>query len=115
MRMKNPDTRLMIYSTLMTVGVALMLIGITWLMFFGIALVVLAAYFSSQRWTGSRHVVAFIVCAAVTVIEFVRQLDHKDVFAKQNVPLWLWITLGVIWLWAVLGEFYKWRKTRSTT
>jgi hypothetical protein len=43
--MENSSTRLLIYVMLMTLGVVLMLVGISWLMFLGLALVMLSTFF----------------------------------------------------------------------
>ena len=107
MPMRNPNLRLIIYAALMTVGVALMLLGITWLMFFGVALIVLAAYFSSRPWVSARHGVGFVVILAAAVDTLVRHSHQGDAFARETMPLWFWVSMIVLWLWAVLSEFHK--------
>jgi len=47
--MEIHSTKLVIYSTLVALGVILMLLGISWLMFLGIALIMLSAHFSSRK------------------------------------------------------------------
>jgi len=107
------STRLVIYSALFTIGIALMLLGITSLAFVGIALIVLAAFFSPQQRAGSRPLRGFIVCAVIAAVVLIRHLHRGDAFAQESLPLWFWVVLGVIWLWAILGEFQRWRKNRS--
>ena len=48
-RMENPSSRLVVYVTLMTLGVVLMLLGISWLMFLGLALIMLGTFTSALQ------------------------------------------------------------------
>ena len=114
--MKNPNTRLIIYLTLMTVSVAFLLVGIHSLMLFGVALIVLATNFSSQRrWTGPRHGVALMILAVAAAMDFILRWHHGDAFAREFTPPWFWVALIVLWLWTIVAEFHKWRKNRSAT
>jgi hypothetical protein len=103
--MENPTTRLIVYSTLMTLGVVLMLVGISWLMFLGLALVMLAELLS----TGRRGLRGFLVYAAVAIAILLRDMHDGVAFAQSPKPLWFWIALGCAWLWAIASEFQRWR------
>ena len=114
--MKNPNTRLIIYSTLVTVGAVLMLLGISSLLLFGMLLIVLASYFSSQkRWTGARHGPGFIFLAAAVAADFIFRWHRGNFFERESTPLWFWVVLIVGSLWTILAQFHEWRKKRSAT
>ena len=117
-RMKDSSSRLVIYSTLMTLGVALMLLGPSWLMFLGLALIMLAAFFSSkQRDSGSLmgSLRAFLLYAAGAVVFLVLDLRYGEPFAQKAPPHWYWIALAVVWMWGLASEFRCWRKNRTMT
>jgi hypothetical protein len=103
--MENPTTRLIVYSTLMTLGVVLMLLGISWLMFLGLALVMLAEFLSSRR----RGLRGFLLWAAAAIAILLRDLHNGNAFVQGPKPLLLGIVLGGVWLWAVASEFQRWR------
>jgi hypothetical protein len=113
--MKNGSTRLVIYSTLMTLGVVLMLLGISWLMFLGLALIMLAAFFSSKQQDGGRRLAGFLLYAGGAVAFLVWDLRDGDAFVQKSPPVWFWTALAVAWTWGIVSEFHWWRKNRSVT
>jgi hypothetical protein len=116
-RMEKSSTRLVIYSTLWILGVALMLLGITWLMFLGLTLIMLAESFSHRYRARDRtfRVVTVCIFGAITVRFLIRDLHRGVAFVLNAQPLWFWIALLGVWLWAVLSEFHQWRKSRVST
>jgi hypothetical protein len=103
--MENPTTRLIVYSTLMTLGIVLMLLGIFWLMFLGLALVMLAEFLSSRN----RGLRGFLVCAAAAIAILLRDMHNGTAFVQGPNSFLFWIALGGVWLWAVASEFQRWR------
>ena len=110
--MKNPSNRLLVYSALMTLGVILMLIGISWLMFFGLALNVLATYsFPQKRARGGIRLFLFLSGAAVFLL--ISDLHDGDSFVQKTRPLWFWVVLAGAWLFGIISEFRRYQKSKS--
>ena len=103
--MENSGTKLVIHSTLWAVAVVLMLLGITWLMFLGLSLIMLASFFSSRRRTGGRGLAAFLIAAVAAAAVLFRDLHAGVAFAQEAQPWWFWILIIGVGLWAILSEF----------
>jgi hypothetical protein len=113
--MEHSSIKLMIHSTLWAVGVVLMLLGITWLMFLGLGLIMLASLFSSERRTGRRRLVAFLFYAVAAAAILFRDLNAGVAFAQEALPWWFWIVIIGVGLWGILSELGRWRKSRGLT
>ena len=112
-RMDKTNTRLALFSTLLTLGIILMSFGIFWLMCFGVALCMLASYFSSRpRLFGLPRLTKFAIWVAVAVVLFVCDWHDGGAFAHSTPPLWFWLLLFGAWAWNIIDEFYRWRKIR---
>lgn len=114
-RMEHSGIKLMIHSTLWALGVVLMLLGITWLMFLGLGLIMLASLFSSERRTGRRRLVAFLFYAVAAAAILFRDLHAGVAFAQEALPWWFWIVIIGVGLWGILSELGRWRKSRGLT
>jgi hypothetical protein len=108
--MDNSKTRLLIYSMLMTLGVILILLGISWLMFLGAALIVLAAFFSSKQKAGSRRLMGFLLYAAGAVVFLFWDMHDGYAFAQKKPPIWAWVLIIGAGLGGIISEFWRWRK-----
>jgi hypothetical protein len=113
--MEHSGTKLVIHSTLWALGVVLMLLGITWLMFLGLSLIMLASFFSSQRRTGGRGLAAFLICAAAAAAILFRDLHAGVAFAQEARPWWFWILILGAGLGGILSEFRRWQADRRLT
>jgi hypothetical protein len=113
--MEHSIIKLVICSTLMTLGFLVMLLCPMWLMVLGAALIALADFFSSRHSTRRRHPIIYLVVAAVAVTTSIRYLRRGDGFTLETRPSWLWVVFAVIWLAAILSEFRSWRRSRTLT
>ena len=104
--------RLVVYATLMTLGVILMLLGISWLMFLGLALIMLATYSFSQKQASGR-VGTFLFLSAAAVFVLISDLHDGDAFVQKTRPLWFWIVLAGAWLFGIISEFRRYQKSKS--
>jgi hypothetical protein len=103
------------FSALLTFGIVLMSFGIFWLMCFGVALCMLAAYFSSRSQSRAHRLGMFAVWVVAGVVFLVWDWHDGVTFVHRTPPLWFWILLAGAWLWNVVDEFYRWRKSRRLT
>lgn len=111
--MKSSGTRFAILCLLVTTGTGLMLIGITWLLFLGLTLILLASSSFTQQHqiAGYRHKV-FIFPGACAFVFFLLALIDGDAFVQQPRAKWFWILMSAVWLWAIAREFRRWSKNR---
>jgi hypothetical protein len=112
--MEHSGIKLMIHSTLWALGVVLMLLGITWLMFLGLGLIMLASFFSSQRRPGGRRLAVFLMYALAAVAILFRDLHAGVAFTQEALPWWFGIVILGVGLWAVLSELSRWRRSRNS-
>lgn len=105
-RMEDSNTKLVIGLTLWTVGVVLILLGIDWLMFLGLALTTLSIFFSSQK-SDDRTLVSFLITIALAFGFLI--LDSRDgvAFTQKTYPLWLWIAMVGLWVGGIIEESRK--------
>ena len=110
-RMQNPRTKLAMFVILLTVGIALNLVGINWLTCLGIALIILSGEFSSSRSKVSVSVLALLLA----VLAFA-SWDSWNVSHNVRTPRhWRsWAVLTAIWLLGLSWECWFWRRNRST-
>jgi len=114
--MKNPSTRLLICSTLFTLGVVLMLLGIFWLMLLGLALMALAALLPLQHQpAGGWMLAGFLIFVVNAITSLFLGLHHGDAFIQEARPFWFWVLMGGTWLLVVIGELQQWRRSRRST
>ena len=104
--MKHLDMRLAISLMLLTVGVGVMLIGISWLTFFGLALVVVSTSTSANR---RARVIAVLLCLAGAVFGLTR---GSRAFSRDQVEWWYVVVLTGSWLGAVITLFHQRREDR---
>ena len=113
--MSRSTINLMIYSVLVTLGVMLMALGVTWLMFLGVALTLLASFFSTQYPGGIRRFFGFLLYSIFAIVILILDSQAGDAFAHQWQPGWWWIVLAVIWLWCIISEFRGRRRSQTLT
>jgi hypothetical protein len=108
---KIPSTKQFIaYSTLLTAGVIFMLIGISWLVFIGIAVALLSAFFSSQWPASSRIFLPLFISLGGAVMDFIWNMRDGHIFARTPPPLWFLALLIGALLCGVISEYGAWRK-----
>jgi hypothetical protein len=112
--MEIPSTKLVIYSALTALGVILMLVGISWLTFLGLALMMLAAHFASHK-VGGAGLAAFVLCAASAILFLFSDMHRGTAFAPKPQPLWFWIVVIGAGGLGILDQFRRWRRGRSLT
>jgi hypothetical protein len=106
--MENSGTRLVVYVTLMTLGVVLMVLSIGWLMFLGLALITLAEFLVFQKTTRSLR--AFLTCAVGAVVILILDSRDGDAFVQGSRPIWFYVLLVGVGIWGIISAFQKWRK-----
>ena len=110
--MSRSTINLVIYSVLVTLGIVLMALGVTWLMFLGVALGLLASFFSFQYPAGIRRFFGFLLYSIFAVVILVLDSQAGDAFAHRWQPAWWWIVLAAIWLYCIISEFRGRRDAR---
>ena len=110
--MSRSTINLVIYSVLVTLGIVLMALGVTWLMFLGVALALLASFFSTQDPPGIRRFFGFLLYSIFAIVILLRDSHAGDTFAHQWQPSWWWIVLAAIWLYCIISEFRGRREAR---
>ena len=111
--MENSSCRFVVYLLLMTLGCVLMLLGISWLMFLGLALIQLGPFVVTQK-PGISNLASFLMFAVSAVVFFILDLIHGDAFVQNARPLWFWVTVVAAWICAIITGFLKWRKAESS-
>jgi hypothetical protein len=96
------DTRLALTLSLLTAGVGLMLVGMTWLSFLGVALVVLSDSCASGRRPNSA---ALWVCLAAVVWILMR--DGRSAFSRSTPEWWYIAGLVGVWCWGMIRAFLR--------
>jgi hypothetical protein len=113
--MNKSSMRLVACLALVTVSVALILTGIHWLLFVGLACAVLSSFFSQRRaWHLGRYF-ALLLCIAGVVMDFVESWRDGNIFERKPMEIWWWVIFIGAWLWVVIDEFRKWHASRSIT
>jgi hypothetical protein len=118
--MKNHNVRFAAYLTSSTVGVALILVGVTWLFFIGLSLIILSGCFSYRGWTGSSRrrfstdppLVGFSMLFLCGVCRFMEGLRSGDVLVREPMGIWWLAALLAIWLWGISAEYRHWWSER---
>jgi hypothetical protein len=112
--MKSSGTRFAILCLLVTIGTGLMLIGITWLLFLGVALILLASSsFTQQHQIAGYRQMDFIFPGICAFVFLLLALIDGDAFVQQPRPRWFWILMSAVWFLAIAREFRRWSKNRS--
>ena len=108
----NPNARqFIVYSALLTIGVILMFIGISWLTFTGLTIALLSSFFSSQWPASSRILFPLLISFGWAVLQFVLSMRDGDIFRGRSPPLWYWALLTGVWFWGIASEYRRWRKS----
>ncbi len=103
--MQNPNAKLATFAILLTTGVGLNLIGIAWLRFLGLGLMVLAAVFTSHPSRPSLRTL-FPVLAIIAVGGCLAWEGSHNV--RTPCPFWYWVVLVPVWLFALAWEYRSW-------
>lgn len=105
--MNNSDMRFALTLSLLTAGLGLMLVGMSWLTFLGLALVVFSDSYMSRR---QPKPMALWVCLAGVVLGLMR---GSRAFSRTPPEWWDATVLVGVWLWGVFSEFRRWREERK--
>lgn len=108
-RMEKSSTRLVVYITLITLSCVLMSLGIFWLGYLGLALLMLAGFAASQK-PDSSFLVGFLVFSVIAVGSLIWDLHESVAFVQKTRPLWFFIGIGFVWILSVIIEFWRWHK-----
>jgi len=115
-RMETPSTRLVVYTTLMTLGLVIALLDIASLMLLGWALVMVAKAASSQNPNGrmrDTYLTMAVLSAASWVVFVFSDLHDGVAFVQRSDPSWFRGALVGAWLLVIVVEFRRWQKNRS--
>lgn len=99
-----------IYALLLSLGVALMLVHIPWLMLLGLALIVLSPFVSARRQDTGRRITPFLLFAAGAILF---TLIDRDMFVRTPVEPWYVVVLVIVWTWGITQELLRWRAVRK--
>ena len=113
--MKDSRMRLVVCLALVTVGVALLLPGIRWLFFVGLACVVSSSFFSRRRVTNLGRYFALLLCSVGIVKDFVESWQDGDIFERKPLEILWWFLFIAAWLWVVTDESRRWWSSRRIT
>jgi hypothetical protein len=108
----SENTRLAIFVSLLTLGAVLMLTGVGWLTFLGLALVSLTEFFVSEKSYKGR-LSSYLFCVGATILILIAELCEGEAFVPKARPLWFWILVVGLWAWGIVTQFRKWQKRRE--
>ena len=104
--MKMADKRMAPSLGLLTAGVGLMLVGLSWLTFLGLALVILSESHAYDRKLNST---ALWICFAGAVLGLI-QGSHSF---SRTPPAWWYVAMLVgIWIFGSFRQLGRWRANR---
>jgi hypothetical protein len=107
--LQNPRTQLAVCLMLLTVGMALFLVGIDWLVYLGIILLLVAGKFtSSLNKIDSWWTVAVIV-AGVAIFAIDRLSIYGLDYVRTPRSPWEWSFFSVLWFACCIREYWYWR------
>jgi hypothetical protein len=113
--MKNSTKRFAFHSTLLTAGVAFIVLGVPVLSAYGLGLFLLSFGYSGYRKSKIPSLWGLLVLTALCGICFVWYLARRDAFINSPVPIWLAIGFAAIWAFDLIFEFRRWRINRRLT
>ena len=111
--MEHSCTRLVIFSTLITLGVILVLLGFSWLTCLEITLTLLATFFSSRRRADGSTLALFVLFAAGAVVSLLSEMGEGEAPSKRLEPLWFCTGVTAGGLWVIVMEARSWWKQRA--
>jgi len=111
--MNNPRTRLVTFATLLTVGIALMLLHISWLSCVGLGLIVLASRFSSRVKSRADWILALFLYGTGAAVFLAGGWLDRSILHGSPPRKWYVILLVAAWLLGLASECSRWRKGRG--
>ena len=111
-RMRNSDMRLVVCLALFTIGVALILLGIRWLSFAGLACAVSSSFFSQRQRRNHGRYIVLLFCLVGIVLDFMDGWRDGSIFKRKPLEIWWWAIFIGAWLWAVIDESRRWWSSR---
>jgi len=109
----NSSARLFaVYATLFSFGAVLMMVGISWITFLGLALVLLSLFFSSARSSGSRNLLPLVICLAGSIFQLVCSIRTGDILARTPPKMWYVFLICGVWICCLLSEYLQWPRSR---
>lgn len=104
--------QLIAYAAFLGIGIVLILTGISWLTFLGVAVALSAAFFSSQWPATSRTYIPLCIYLGGAVLELVWSVRDGDILARNPPPVVYAMILVGVWVWGVAAEVRCWHKAR---
>jgi len=84
----------------------MMFVGMSWVLFLGLAFVILSDSIASRR---PLQFAVLLVCLAGAVLGLLR---GSRAFSRAPVEWWVAILLSAVWLWGVVDRIRKWQADR---
>ncbi len=109
--MTNPTAKFLTSSALLTIGVVLMMLNVSWLTFLGLALVFFAGYYSPQGQVSQKAILLCLVGAVFSLLAGGNPLVPEPYEAWR--PLYLLMLCGV-WVWGLASEYRAWRAGKQS-
>jgi hypothetical protein len=118
--MKNTTTRLAIYLTSITLGMVLILTGISWLCLLGCAITLSGLLFSGNVSSRPFHVrlISYLglpISLFGGVWQFIQAEQSGHVWFRVPPHWWFVAFILAVWLPLVVGEFWQWQRLHGWT
>jgi hypothetical protein len=97
--------RFLVHSTLLTVGVALIIFHASSLEAYGLGLFLLSFSYSGYRKSNVPSIWWLVALTILCVIFFVWDLVRGDAFVRRPIPSWLEILFAAVWAFDIMVEF----------
>ena|SRR5579859_2376584 len=104
-RMKTPERKLILCLSLLTIGLIFMSLGIRWLFFTGLVLLVLSGFLSSRQLTKLGKIVQWVV--TICVFGFFAWYYSSGFYQPS------WVPLAGVWISGIVVEIKTYGETRS--
>ena len=112
--MNSSKTKLAAYCAVLTAGVALMLVGLRWLFFLGLALTLLSSFFSSRRFSPWKPLLGLLVCLAYAAWVFMQSCREGTAFSREPLGALFTALFAGFWLIALVLELLQRRAAQRS-
>jgi len=112
--MNNSAKRRLAYSAVLTAGVICILTGIRWLLFLGLALVLVSSILSARRPASRKPLLGLIICLGYGAWVLVQSYREGTTFSREPVGIVFLVLFIGAWLWALILEWFQLRGLHRT-
>jgi len=112
--MNSSKTKLAAYCAVLTAGVALLLVGLRWLFFLGLALTLLSSLFSSRRVSPWKPLLGLLLCLAYAAWVFMQGYREGTLFSREPLGALFSALFAAFWIFALVLELLQRRAARRS-